>query len=127
MVNTWQLFLFISVIIIAASESQEALADADELESIQSTSVDIIDNNVVGDKVLRFYQGGRAEIVWTTDKPLEIHLHGYDVELTLGVGNDNIMAFDLFAEGRFPVTVHAHSHSSASHERTLLYVEVHPR
>ncbi|MBT4518957.1 MAG: hypothetical protein HOC23_03035 [Halieaceae bacterium] len=58
---------------------------------------------------------------------MEIHFHGYDIEKQIEPGSDTVMTFELIATGRFPVTVHAHSHSGNHGEQTLLYVEVYPQ
>ena len=89
---------------------------------------------------LRIAEGQKVELRWTTDEATTVHLHGYDLEASLEPGTPASMRFDATATGRFPVTSHGfasssddgHSHEhehapAADDERTLLYLEVHPR
>jgi hypothetical protein len=73
-------------------------------------------------RVVRVRQGDDVTLRWTTDKPLTIHLHGYDLEKTLSPGTPVSMRFNARATGRFPIETHGHGE-----ERTLGYLEVHPR
>lgn len=84
------------------------------------------------DRTVRLAQGDHVALGFTTDKPLELHFHGYDIKLRVEPGATGWLRFEAKATGRFPVTVHgghgdAKSHGRKSHERALLYVEVHPR
>lgn len=78
-----------------------------------------------GETTIRVKEGDMVEIRWTSDEPVEFHLHGYDIEVTAGPGKTGIMAFEAFAMGRFPVEAHSHG-GDASHV-PVLYLEVHPR
>jgi hypothetical protein len=77
-----------------------------------------------GQRVLRVLQGDDVTLRWTTDAPIKLHLHGYDIETKLTPGQDAAMTFRATATGRFPITVHGTKHG---HEATLGYLEVHPR
>jgi hypothetical protein len=74
------------------------------------------------DKTIRITQGDRVELRWASDQPLEIHMHGYDLEITVGPGAPATMDFDAHATGRFPFEGHI-GHKN----RVLLYLEVYPR
>ena len=73
-------------------------------------------------QVIRVRQGDDVILRWSTDEPLEVHLHGYDIEKDLKPGTVTTMWFVAAATGRFPITRHRHGE-----EATLGYVEVHPR
>jgi hypothetical protein len=62
-----------------------------------------------------------VEIVWSTDRPTVLHLHGYDIEVGVNPGEKKLMAFRARATGRFPIEAHGGRHV------VLLYIEVHPR
>jgi len=66
-------------------------------------------------------QGDDVEIRITSDRPLELHLHGYDVERSVRPNETAVLAFKATIAGRFPVSVHG-----AGRERALVYLEVHP-
>jgi hypothetical protein len=75
-------------------------------------------------QVVRVRQGDEITLRWTTDQPLSIHLHGYDIENKLSPGRAVSMQFTARATGRFPIEIHPHGHGQ---ERTVGYLEVHPR
>jgi len=77
--------------------------------------------------VLRVQQGDRVEIRMQSDKPIIMHLHGYDIELPLSPGVAGRMTFEAAATGRFPVNLHAEHSPGGNHDGALFYLEVHPR
>ena len=80
-------------------------------------------------RLIRVKQGDVVKLRWTTDQPLVLHLHGYDIEKRIVPGATAEIAFTAYATGRFPVHVHAqperggHGHG----ETPLTNVEVYPR
>ncbi len=81
-------------------------------------------------KSLRAVEGEQVALRWVSDEPATVHLHGYDVELALVPGTPATMTFEAYATGRFPITLHGEGRAGqpgGHKERTLLYVEVHPR
>lgn len=76
-----------------------------------------------GAGTLRLSQGERVEILWSVDRPADIHLHGYGVEVRAAAGEVATMAFTARAAGRFAVEVH----DARGRHVTVLYLEVHPR
>ncbi|MFQ5995690.1 MAG: hypothetical protein ACE5K1_11420 [Acidiferrobacterales bacterium] len=80
-------------------------------------------------QLIRVKQGAHVKLRWTTDEPMILHLHGYDIEQKVRPSVITELVFEARATGRFPVNVHGagkHSHGH-SPEGTLLYIEVHPR
>ena len=75
-------------------------------------------------RVVRLQQGAEVTLRWTTDLPVTLHLHGYDIEIAVKPGAPAPMTFRARATGRFPITLHR-AHGGA--EATLGYIEVHPR
>jgi len=70
-----------------------------------------------------------VRIAWSSDRPVTVHLEGYDRSLVVRPGKPETMEFKAHAAGRF--AVHAHEGERAgkhSHGRgALLWVEVHPK
>lgn len=75
--------------------------------------------------VLRVRQGDELVLVWTSDTPIVVHLHGYDIETSVTPGEGAEMAFTARAAGRFPIA--SHGDGRGHHHETILYLEVHPR
>ena len=76
-----------------------------------------------GESTVRVSKGDTVVLSWTSDRPLELHLHGYDLQVRAMPGVPQALRFEARATGRFPVEIHG---SSGKHI-TLIYVEVHPR
>ena len=80
-------------------------------------------------RLIRVTQGDNVRLRWTSDRPIILHLHGYDIETRVAPGAVAEMAFTARATGRFGVEEHkpnargGHSHGEAS----LVRVEVRPR
>ena len=80
-------------------------------------------------RLVRVKEGDAVKLRWTSDKPIVLHLHGYDIETKVEPGAVAEMAFAARATGRFPVEEHkpdakgGHSHGEAP----LVRIEVRPR
>jgi len=82
-----------------------------------------IENGRVADNVrtVQVQQGEAVELRWSADRRTVVHLHGYDIEITVNPGQAQVMAFRARASGRFPIESHGDRHT------VLVYLEVHPR
>jgi FtsP/CotA-like multicopper oxidase with cupredoxin domain len=76
-----------------------------------------------GAPTLRLTRGERVELRWTSDRTMDLHLHGYGIELRAAGDATTVMAFLARAAGRFAVE----THDRAGRHLTVLYLEVHPR
>jgi hypothetical protein len=77
-------------------------------------------------RVLRATEGERVELRWSSDQPLVLHLHGYDIETRVAPGEPAVTAFSARLTGRFPVAIHGERGAKHRH-RALLHVEIYPR
>ena len=79
---------------------------------------------------VRVTQGDVVRLLWSVDRPVTLHLHGYDIERKVEPGTVGDMTFIARATGRFPVHAHATGERAGDRvheEAPLLYVEVYPR
>ena len=79
---------------------------------------------------VRVTQGDVVRLLWSVDRPVTVHLHGYDIERKVEPGTVGDMTFAARATGRFPVHAHATGERAGDRvheEAPLLYVEVYPR
>jgi FtsP/CotA-like multicopper oxidase with cupredoxin domain len=84
----------------------------------------LVDGKVAAaQKTLRVAKGDNVVLRWTSDRPIALHLHGYDIEATAAPQGSGAMTFLANIAGRFPVSEHTHG---PGHHRAILYVEVHP-
>jgi hypothetical protein len=80
-------------------------------------------------RLVRVKQGDTVKLRWTSDRPIVLHLHGYDIERKVEPGAAAEMSFVARATGRFPVEEHkpnakgGQPHSGAA----LVHIEVLPR
>jgi hypothetical protein len=76
-----------------------------------------------GQDTIRARQGDSVVLRWHSDRPMVLHLHGYEIETRVVSGAVAEMRFEARATGRFPIHVHA---SQARSEAVLAYLEVYP-
>jgi FtsP/CotA-like multicopper oxidase with cupredoxin domain len=76
-----------------------------------------------GVDTVRVQQGDELELRWSSDKPIDLHLHGYDIEAKVTPQASAVMAFKANIPGRFPVEPHG---QDAGRHRAVLYLEVRP-
>lgn len=79
-------------------------------------------------RLIRVKQGDVVKLRWSSDRPIALHLHGYDIERKIEPGVIAEMTFTARATGRFPVQEHqARSGSGHTHGAPIVQVEVLPR
>lgn len=71
---------------------------------------------------LQVSEGDEVVLELTSDRDLELHLHGYDLSFTLSAGLLALWRIPAVHSGRFPLEAHGEDGS----DRLLLYLEVHP-
>jgi FtsP/CotA-like multicopper oxidase with cupredoxin domain len=76
-----------------------------------------------GDQTLEVQQGDDVELRWSSDQPIELHLHGYDIEAKVSPQMPAVMAFKARIPGRFPIEPHG---LAPGHHRAVVYLEVRP-
>jgi hypothetical protein len=81
-------------------------------------------------RLIRINEGDVVTLRWTSDQPLVLHLHGYDIEKGIAAGAVTELAFTAYATGRFPIHVHAQGAGAGGHaheDAPLATIEVYPR
>jgi hypothetical protein len=79
-------------------------------------------------RLIRVKQGDVVKLRWSSDRPITLHLHGYDIERTVEPGAIAEMNFTARATGRFPVEEHRpQTGGSHSHGAPIVQIEVFPR
>jgi hypothetical protein len=76
-----------------------------------------------GQDTIRVQQNDNVVLRWHSDRPIVLHLHGYEIETHVVPGAAAETRFEARAAGRFPVHVHA---GQAQSESVLAYLEVYP-
>ena len=73
---------------------------------------------------LKVSQGDEVVLELSSDRPLELHLHGYSLTFSLAANVPAVWRFAVPSSGRFPLAVH--DHGAGHGHAPLLYLEVHP-
>lgn len=77
---------------------------------------------------IRVKQGDIVKLRWSADRPLVLHLHGYDIETKVEPGKTAAMDFTARATGRFSIEEHkSRGSGSHSHGTPIVQIEVYPR
>jgi hypothetical protein len=74
--------------------------------------------------VLTARQNDQVVVRLSSDKPLQVHLHGYDIEKDVVPNVVTPLRFTATATGRFPIEIHS---KGPAKQRPLAYLEVQPR
>ena len=79
-------------------------------------------------RLIRVKRGDVVKLQWTSDRPITIHLHGYDIEKEITPGPVTDMVFTARATGRFAVEPHLGRGPSGGHAHgdVLVTIEVYP-
>jgi len=101
---------------VAGAAAQQGTPKVFELSLVKGRLADASDT-------VRVRKGDRVELRWSSDRPISLHLHGYDIEKTVSPQAPVVMAFVAKLAGRFPVSEHSRG---AGHHPAVLYLEVHP-
>lgn len=89
----------------------------------QSFSVELAGGRAKGSETLKVRQGDQVEVRFSSDRPMVLHLHGYDIDAKVTPPATGTLSFKAAVAGRFPV--HEHRHGAGNH-RAVLFIEVHP-
>jgi hypothetical protein len=75
-------------------------------------------------QVLAVHQNDHVVVRVSSDKPVQIHLHGYDIERDVAPNVVTSLSFAATATGRFPIEIHSREPLK---QPPLAYLEVRPR
>lgn len=81
-------------------------------------------------RLVRVHQGDVVKLRCTSDRPVVLHLHGYDIEKRVAAGAVAELVFTASATGRFPIEIHplgADAGGQAHEAAPLALIEVYPR
>jgi hypothetical protein len=81
-------------------------------------------------RLMRVHEGDIVTLRWTSDRPLVLHLHGYDIEKRVAAEGVTELKFTANATGRFPIEIHGQGAGAGggAHEGTpLAIIEVYPQ
>jgi hypothetical protein len=81
---------------------------------------------VEGGPTVKVRQGDKVELVWRSDEPADLHLHGYDLGVVVLPGEETVLTFQATTAGRFPISSHGIGGGDDQSHRPLVYIEVHP-
>jgi hypothetical protein len=77
-------------------------------------------------RTIKIKQGDSVELRWSSDQPVRLHLHGYDMEIAVKPGEPTVTALKARIAGRFSVEKLQDKPGGHQHGGKVLYLEVHP-
>jgi hypothetical protein len=89
----------------------------------QSFSVELVEGRVKGIDTLKVRRGDPVQVRFSSDRPIVLHLHGYNIDAKVVPPAPATMTFKADLAGRFPV--HEHREGPGNHRATM-FIEVHP-
>ena len=100
-------------------------ADAAEVTYAMTIANGRVPDNM---RLIRVKQNDVVKLEWSTDKPMSVHVHGYDIEQEVKPGTVTAMTFTARATGRFTVEPHIGKTPSGGHAHgdILVTIEVYP-
>lgn len=113
------------VLTLCLSAAAVAAATAAEVTYALTVANGRVPDNM---RLIRVKQNDVVKLEWSTDKPMTVHLHGYDLEQELKPGTVTEMTFTARASGRFTVESHIGKTPSGGHAHgdVLVTIEVYP-
>ena len=113
---------------VTAAALALVLAPAPSVQGAGTRIIEIAVRNgvVTGSKSVRVLRGDTVVLRWTSDKPFELHLHGYDLTVAVHPGSVAEMKLEARATGRFPVEIHTQSERGGHAHKPLFHLEVYP-
>ena len=79
-------------------------------------------------RVIKVKQGDDVKLRFNVDRPMTLHLHGYNIEKRIAPGTVGEMQFNARATGRFPIEAHkSDGKSDEGEEAPVAYLEVYPQ
>ena len=121
------IFMFVAVmamiLVIACNESENSTS-SDVAGNEISNNLEFIEHKIVLEKgelkseseKISVSQGDNVKLEFVSDMEMEVHLHGYDLKLTVSPNKESVMQFTAEATGRFVITSHADQSSHESHK-----------
>lgn len=86
-------------------------------------TVELRGGRVDGDETLKVHQGDQVQVRFSSDRPMVLHLHGYDLDVKVVPPAPALLTFKAGVAGRFPMHEHR---EGGGHHRAVLFIEVHP-
>jgi hypothetical protein len=132
------LFFLLAMIAMTHSPSEWPVAGPSGLaaEAVKPIRISVaIRNRSLANPVqkdIRITQGDVLELVFTTDEPAELHLHGYDIYLNVVPGTPAVLRVDAKIAGRYALESHrfgsvATEPRGADDHLVLLHLSIYPR
>jgi hypothetical protein len=117
--------LSVFVLALCLSSTISTAAGATEVTYVLAIANGRVPDNM---RRIRVKQNDTVKLEWSTDKPVSVHLHGYDIEQDIKPGAVSEMTFVARATGRFTVEPHIGKTQSGGHAHgdVLVTIEVYP-
>jgi heme/copper-type cytochrome/quinol oxidase subunit 2 len=79
---------------------------SDEEETLEEQVALAINGNTMSPDEVSVTEGAQVNLQITSDRPIEFHVHGYDLEEEVQPGEPAELMFEATTTGRFPIEDH---------------------
>lgn len=112
--------------VVSATSTGIFAAKAEELTFVLRIKNGQVEQSI---RLIRVKQGDDIKLQWSADRPMILHLHGYDIEKKIAPNVVTEMSFNARATGRFTIAPHIGKVPSGDHAHgeALVTIEVYPR
>ena len=115
----------LAALALCAVSAMTLIARAAEVTYVLAITDGHVPDNM---RLIRVKQNDVVKLDWSSDKPISVHLHGYDIEKDIKPGTVTQMMFVARATGRFTVEPHIGKTPAGGHAHgdVLVTIEVYP-
>jgi heme/copper-type cytochrome/quinol oxidase subunit 2 len=97
--------LLVLFFLLRPESSAPEASDVGETQEEQEVALAINGNTMSPDEV-SVTEGAQVNLQITSDRPIEFHVHGYDLEEEVQPGEPGELVFEATTTGRFPIEDH---------------------
>jgi len=92
----------------APNTSDDATSTESSADEAQERVYDVeIKDGAMSPAEISVEEADQVTLRWTSDTPVEVHLHGYDLEEEVSPGEETDLSFEANLTGRFDIEDHA--------------------
>ena len=113
--------LIVLVVLFLLLRPESSAPESSEAGETQEEPVALaINGNNMYPAEVSVTEGNHVNLQITSDHPIELHLHGYDLEKEVAPGEPAELAFDATITGRFAIEDHNTEHNTETELGVLL-------
>ncbi len=98
--------LLVLFFLLRPESSDPEASDVGETQGEEQEIALAINGNTMSPEEVSVTEGAQVNLQITSDRPMEFHVHGYDLEAEVQPGEPAELSFEATTTGRFPIEEH---------------------